>query len=51
MITDENRQYLDSDGNRVNVNFYDGKLNVNNWNDSANDNIGVAASRNFYSHN
>lgn len=49
MISDENGQYLDSDGNRVNVDFYDGRLNVNNyWDDNRNDYLGVAASRNFH---
>jgi hypothetical protein len=36
-------------GNRVNVQGNsDNGLNVNNWNDDANDNIGVSASRNFF---
>lgn len=40
--------FVDSDGNRVNVgNCHNGNVNVNNWNDSGNDNIGLGASRNF----
>ena len=36
-------------GNRVNVQGNsDNGLNVNNWNDDVNDNIGVSASRNFF---
>jgi hypothetical protein len=42
-------QFLDSDGNRVNVGNCDAKgLNVNNnWDDNRYDNIGLSASRNF----
>ena len=42
--------FVTSDGNRVNVgNFDSNGLNVNNyWDDNRNDNIGVAASRNFF---
>ena len=44
---DGNEQYLDSDGNRINVGDFDDKgLNVNNWNDdNRNDNIGLSATR------
>ncbi len=36
-------------GNRVNVKANsDNGVNVNNWNDDANSNIGVAASRKFF---
>ena len=44
---DGDGQYLDSDGNRVNVGNCDAKgVNVNNnWDDNRNDNLGVAASR------
>lgn len=47
VIIDGNEQYLDSDGNRVNVGNFDSKgLNVNNWNDdNRNDNIGVSVGR------
>ncbi len=47
---DENWQYVDSDGNRVNLgNFDQDGLNVNNdWDTNRNNNIGVSASRNFY---
>ena len=45
--TDGNGQYLDSDGNRVNVGNFDSKgLNVNNWNDdNRNGNIGLSGVR------
>ena len=45
--TDGSGQYVDSDGNRVNVGDFDsGGLNVNNnWNDNRNDNLGVASAR------
>ncbi len=40
---------MDSDGNRVNVGNFDANgLNVNNWNDERNSNIGLASSRNFF---
>lgn len=43
---DESRQFS---GNRVNLQgFPDNGLNVNNWNENANANIGVAASRQFF---
>ena len=44
---DGNGQYLDSNGNHVNVGNFDGKgLNVNNWNDdNRNSNIGLSAGR------
>lgn len=46
---DGNKQHLDSSGNRVNVgNFNSDGLNVNNWDDdNRNDNLGLAAGRNF----
>ena len=42
-----NGQYLDSDGNSVNVGNFDSMgLNVNNyWDNNRNDNLGVSASR------
>ena len=48
---DGNEQYLDSDGNRVNVGNFDAKgLNVNNyWDNNRNDNIGVSAARQSHS--
>lgn len=50
VIIDDNKQLLDSDGNRVNVgNFDSNGLNVNNYrDDNRNDNIGVSSSRNFF---
>lgn len=43
---DGDGQYLDSDRNRVNVgNCNANGVNVNNWNDKRNDNIGVGAFR------
>ena len=38
--------YLDSDGNRVNVGNFDAKgLNVNNWDDNRNEQLGLASAR------
>jgi hypothetical protein len=44
---DESGQYLDSDGNHVNVgNFNAEGLNVNNnYDDNQNDNLGVSSAR------
>lgn len=36
-----------ADGNWVNANWYDGRLNVNNLNGNANDNVGGCALRHF----
>jgi hypothetical protein len=45
--SDGRGQYLDSNGNRVNVGNCDANgVNINNWNDDdPNDNIGVGAAR------
>ena len=44
---DGDGQFLDSDGNRVNVGNCDANgINVNNnWDDNRNDNVGLSASR------
>jgi hypothetical protein len=41
-------KFVTANGNRVNLNDNANGLNVNNWNDNANSNIGVAEARNFY---
>ena len=49
MTPDGSGQYVDSDGNRVNVGNFDADgFNVNNnWDDNRNDNLGLSASRKF----
>lgn len=41
--TDGDGQYVDSDGNHVNVRFNPDGVNVNNLNDKPNDDIGLAS--------
>ncbi len=49
MLTDWNKQILDSNGNRVNAGNFDANgLNLNNWDDNRNNNIGLSASLHFH---
>lgn len=44
MLLEEKRQtFVTANGNRVNLNGNVNGLNINNWNDNANSNIGVAS--------